>query len=170
MPEPTHWLDTLAEEVSTSLDSEADWYAEAIRGGARSPFSAPVSEKEKLDTYVRTFFEERPDGTIDWDKPNEDKRAKLMQSAGIKNYVEAAQAVMHVRPKTGVRPLDQLIALPPSALPPMQPQPQPDAYAGPPLGPPPQDMGEVQSMDMPQQAPPPAPGLAAGPPPGPPLG
>jgi hypothetical protein len=164
MPEPTHWLDTLAEEVSTSLDSEADWYAEAIRGGARSPFSAPVNEKEKLDTYVRTFFEERPDGSIDWDKPNEDKRAKLMQSAGIKNYVEAAQAVMHVRPKTGVRPLDQLIAPPPSALPPMQ-QPQPDTYAGPPLGPPPQDMGEVQSMDLPQQAPPP--GLV---PPGPPQG
>lgn len=168
MPEPTHWLDTLAEEVSASLDSEADWYAEAIRGGARSPFSAPVNEKEKLDTYVRTFFEERPDGSIDWDKPNEDKRAKLMQSAGIKNYVEAAQAVMQVRPKTGVRPLDQLIAPPPSALPPMQPQP--DTYAGPPLGMPPPDMGEVQSMDLPQQAPPPAPGLAAGPPPGPPLG
>jgi hypothetical protein len=170
MPEPTHWLDTLAEEVSTSLDSEADWYAEAIRGGARSPFSAPVNEKEKLDTYVRTFFEERPDGTIDWDKPNEDKRAKLMQSAGIKNYVEAAQAVMHVRPKTGVRPLGPVDRPAPERPAADAAATQPDTYAGPPLGPPPQDMGEVQSMDLPQQAPPPAPGLAAGPPPGPPLG
>jgi len=136
VPEPPHYLDDLADTVANGLDDEADWYAEAMRGGSRSPFAAPVSQKQLGDVYVRTFFKQRPDGSIDWDAPNEDQRAKLMSSGGIKNYLDAAKYVMSVRPKTGVRPLDQLIEPPKSALPPLE---VPPPYAGPtPLGPPPE--------------------------------
>lgn len=156
MAEPIHWLDDVALEVANSLDAEVDWYAEAIRGGSRSPFAAPVSEKQRLDVYTRMFFKQRPDGTIDWDAPNEDDRAKLMQ-LGIKNYLDAAKVVMNARPKTGVRPLDQLIAPPPSALPPIE---VPPPYAGPtPLGQPPE-----APPDALMQPPPPEPPMPMMPP------
>jgi hypothetical protein len=161
----------VAEEIASSLDSEADWYAEAIRGGSRSPFAAPVSQKDLLDVYTRMFFKQREDGTIDWDAPNEDQRSKLMQGVGIKGYLDVAKAVMQARPKTGVRPLNELVTPPPSALPPYQPPPPEAGPATPPLGQPPempatQDMQGVQMMPPPTQTPPP--GLA--PPPAPPLG
>lgn len=157
MPEPTHYFDDLAEEIAHGLDAEVDWYAEAIRGGARAPFAAPISEKQKADVFTRIFFKQRPDGTIDWDAPNEDDRAKLMKS-GIKNYLDAAKYVMTLRPKTGVRPLNELIEPIPSALPPFEPPPQ---MAGPiPLGPPPMEPPEPGGG-------PPMPEMG-GPPPGPP--
>lgn len=164
MPEPTHWLDDLADDIAGSLDAEAEWYAEAIRGGARSPFSAPVSEKQKLDVYTRMFFRQKPDGTIDWDAPNEDQRAKLMQSVGIKSYLDVAKEVLKARPTVGVRPLSQLVTPPPSALPPLGEAPP---YAGPvPLGPPPAD-GDSMEMAPPPGPPPP---MEMVPPPGPPPG
>ena len=79
----THWLET-----------EPDYYIEALRGGYRAPFSANVSEAQKLDYYRRQVFMQNPDGTPDYTKPNEAGRDMLLKRVGVDGYTQILHAVM----------------------------------------------------------------------------
>jgi hypothetical protein len=83
------------------MQGEVSYYVEALRGGYRTPFSAPVTETDKLDYWRRQMFMSKPDGTIEYDKPNAEGRDKLLKGHGIQTYAEVYDAV---KPKKGLRP------------------------------------------------------------------
>lgn len=89
-----HPFDEAAAEIAEWIDGEASYYAEALRGGHRTPFSASVSESEKLDYYRRQAFETNPDGTPDLTKPNTQGRDMLMKRLGIPGYTRVMAAIL----------------------------------------------------------------------------
>ena len=102
MAEREHPWTSVAQELQGWLESESQWYAEALRGGHRSPFSADVSEREKLDFYRRQMFQTADDDTIQYDKPNVQGRQNLLTRLGVQGYAQVYDAV---RPKQGMRPV-----------------------------------------------------------------
>ncbi len=103
MPAPKeHPFDGVADEISTWIEEESKWYADALRGpGYRSPFAAPVTEEQKTDYYRRQMFQEMPDGTIDYTKPNTQGREQLLQRLGVRGYADVVAAT---KPPNGLRP------------------------------------------------------------------
>lgn len=97
-------LDGIAEELFGWMDSEVSYYVDALKGGpnGRAPFAAETSEAEKKAFYTRQMFQAGPDGSIQYDQPNAEGRAKLMQRVGPQSYAEIFEAV---RPKQGRRPV-----------------------------------------------------------------
>ena len=88
MPRPSrHWLDYLADELFDWMQEEIDALVVAFQAGGRSPFAAPVSEKQKLEFYQRAFF--NADGS-----PNEAGRKATMARIGPDEYVRTMKAVM----------------------------------------------------------------------------
>lgn len=106
MPQRENALDGIAEELFGWMDSEVSYYADALRGGpnGRSPFAGDASEAQKKDFYTRQMFTQAPDGTIQYDQPNAEGRAKLMQRVGPQGYAQIYEAV---RPKAGRRPVPE---------------------------------------------------------------
>lgn len=100
MAESEHPWEAVAADLTTWLDTEASWYADAMRGGHRSPFAAQTSESQKLDYYRRKMFQETPDGQIQYDKPNPEGRSQLMSQLGVSGYTQVWDAV---KPKAGRR-------------------------------------------------------------------
>lgn len=101
MPETEHPFDGIADDLFDWMNGEVAYHVEALRGGYRDPFSAPTSEKDKLDYYRRQMFQTAPDGTIQYDKPNPEGRDTLLKSYGTQTYAEIWDAV---KPKRGMRP------------------------------------------------------------------
>jgi hypothetical protein len=101
MPEQEHPFDGIAQDLQDWMTGEVDYYVEAMRGGYRSPFSADVSEKAKLDYYRRQMYAVKPDGAVQYDQPNSAGRDKLLKSVGVQAYAEIYDAV---KPKAGARP------------------------------------------------------------------
>jgi len=93
-------MDEVADEILHWLEEEPDYYIEALRGGHQTPFSAEVSEPQKLEYYRRQVFMQNPDGSVDFDKPNGEGRDMLIKRVGIKGYTDIMSQVM---PKRGLR-------------------------------------------------------------------
>jgi hypothetical protein len=94
MPQTPHPLDGVADELKDWITGEAKYYAEALKGGHRAPFSAPVNEQEKRQYFARQLFTEKPDGTIDFGSPNKAGRDALMQTYGIQGLAQIHEGVM----------------------------------------------------------------------------
>lgn len=99
--EREHPLDGLSDELFDWMNGEVSYYVEALRGGYRSPFSAGVTEADKLDYWRRQLFQVAPDGTVQYDKPNAQGRDKLLKDHGLQTYVQVFNAV---KPARGLRP------------------------------------------------------------------
>lgn len=97
-------LDGIADELFGWMDSEVQYYADALRGGpnGRAPFSADADERQKHDYFTRKMFTQKPDGTIDYNQPNAQGRSEVMQTYGPQQYAEIWEGV---RPKPGRRPV-----------------------------------------------------------------
>lgn len=102
MPESEHPLDGIADDLFDWMNQEVAYHVEAMRGGYRSPFSADVSEKDKLDYYRRQMYQTLPTGEVQYDKPNAAGRDKLLKSVGTQAYAEIYDTV---KPKAGARPI-----------------------------------------------------------------
>lgn len=101
MPETQHPFDSIADELVDWIQRETPYYVEAMKGGNAAPFGASgnttISEQQKLDYYRRKMFVQNPDGSIDYTKPNNAERDKLMARLGVDGYAHVATAVMPVR-------------------------------------------------------------------------
>lgn len=95
-----HPWDEVSDELLTWLTEEPEYYVEALRSGHQTPFSADVSEQDKLDYYRRQVFMQNPDGSINFDEPNGEGRDMLIKRVGIDGY---AQIMSQVMPKAGMR-------------------------------------------------------------------
>jgi len=89
----SHPFDDIADEVLRSIEEDTDFYVEELRGDSRSPFSADVTEAEKMDYYRRQAFGENPDGTIDFTKVNAQGRQNLINRLGTRGYAEVMTTI-----------------------------------------------------------------------------
>src|SRR5688500_6251129 len=106
MAKPTkHPYDEVADEILDWLQTEPDYFIEALRGGKQTPFSADVSEAQKMDYYRRQVFQMNPDGSVDYSKPNGDGRDLLIKRVGIKGYTEIMSQIMPNSRQGGMRQL-----------------------------------------------------------------
>lgn len=96
-----HPLDGLADDLYEWMNGEVGYYVEAMRGGYRSPFSAPVNAQEKKDYWARQMFQAEPNGTIQYDKPNQQGRDQVLRQYGVQTYADILNTV---KPKQGFRP------------------------------------------------------------------
>lgn len=99
MPAQHPW-DLAAQDIVDWLESEPPILVEQLKAGYRSPFSANVSEAEKLQYYRRQVFMQNPDGTPDYSKPNQQGRNMLIQRLGTAGFAQVMSAVM---PQRGMR-------------------------------------------------------------------
>lgn len=93
-----HPWDLAAMDLTHWLQTEPEYYVEALKGGYRTPFAADVSEADKLAYYRRQIFMQNPDGTPDYSKPNEQGRDMLMRRVGIEGYTQIMAAAMPRQP------------------------------------------------------------------------
>ena len=100
-------LDLVAEDLSTWIDRVANDLAESMMAGGQAPFSAPLSEQQKLDFYRGELF--NPDGT-----PNMQGRVKEMQRLGPEGFASVYKAVVHAFPNLSVPAPPQGAPIPPS--------------------------------------------------------
>lgn len=125
MAESEHPYDGIADDLFSWQEEMVSWATEAIKAGHRSPFSAPVSERDKLEYYRRQMFKVDPDGTVHYDQPNPGGRDQLLKQVGTSAYAQIWDAV---RPKQGLRrasdvPEEAMVALAP-------PMPEDEEEAG----------------------------------------
>ena len=85
-----HMFEAVATEISEWIERMAEEVADALMEGGRSPFGAPVTERQKLEYYEQQLF--LPDGT-----PNVPGRQRLLQRAGVGGFVDVMNAVMKKR-------------------------------------------------------------------------
>ena len=89
-----HPFDSVADQTLEWIQETTDYAVEALRGGYRTPFSANITEAQKLDYYRRRLFTQNPDGSIDFSKPNHGERDKLLKKLGTKTYAEIMTTVL----------------------------------------------------------------------------
>jgi hypothetical protein len=89
-----HPFDSVADQTLEWIQETTDYAVEALRGGYRTPFSANITEAQKLDYYRRKLFTQNPDGSIDFSKPNLAERDKLLKKLGTKNYAEVMTTIL----------------------------------------------------------------------------
>jgi hypothetical protein len=118
---PSHTvLDNVASDLAVWLDQESTRIAAAMAPQGTAPFSAGLSEQQKLEYYRAQLF--NPDGT-----PNLQGRSDQMNRLGPEGFTNVYKAVIKAYP--------QLRVPSPPAAPPMGPPPGPPMM-GPPPGPP----------------------------------
>jgi hypothetical protein len=100
VPESEHPYDAISADLQGWMDEEVNHQVEAMRGGYRTPFTAPLTERQKHAEFQRMMYEHLPDGTIQYDKPNKAGRDQVMQTYGVEGYAQVMDAV---RPKPGRR-------------------------------------------------------------------
>jgi hypothetical protein len=87
MPRPRrHYLDDLADDLFEWIQEEIEALTLAFQAGGRSPFAAPVSERDKLAFYTRALFNKNG-------SPNEAGRKATMARVGVDQYVAIMRAV-----------------------------------------------------------------------------
>lgn len=89
-----HPFDSVADQTLEWIQETTDYAVEALRGGYRTPFSANITEAQKLDYYRRRLFTQNPDGSIDFSKLNHGERDKLLKKLGTKTYAEIMTTVL----------------------------------------------------------------------------
>lgn len=98
------WIDQTATEVALGF------------APARAPFSAKITEQQKVDYYTRQLF--NPDGSV-----NAQGRQNQIQRLGAEGFAKVYQAVVGAHPE--LKPpeqgdsIDQLAPMPPQGPPPM---------------------------------------------------
>lgn len=90
---PEHPFDSVAAEIARWVNDEASWYSTALTQGYQTPFSANVTESDKLAYYRRQMYKTGPDGEIDYNTPNTEGRNALFKRVTADQYVEIARAV-----------------------------------------------------------------------------
>ena len=92
MPLPQNPLDQLAAELGEWVDQISTQIADSVIGGFSAPGAAQLSEQQKMEYYVRQFF--NPDGT-----PNDQGRAQEMQRLGPEGFAEVWNEVIRAHPE-----------------------------------------------------------------------
>lgn len=100
-----HPLDGVVDELANWLDKESSWYAQALIGEYRAPFSAPLNESQKLGAYRRMFYQHDSQGVPQYDKPNTTGREALFNRVTPAQYVQIAKAV---GPRGGIEHMNSL--------------------------------------------------------------
>lgn len=139
MPGPANFLDSVAEDLANWVDQTASQVALAFAPG-RAPFSANISEDQKLQYYRNRLF--NPDGS-----PNVQGREAEVQRLGIQGFSQVYRAILSRYPELRV----------PTPPPIEVPQEWPAAAPGGPPGPPPGAPGPGPGSAGPPGGPPPAP-------------
>ena len=116
-------FDDLANDLSVWIDQTASEVALAF-APARSPFSAKITEQQKLDFYKTRLF--NPDGS-----PNIPGRNEEIQRLGAEGFAHVYKAVVAAFPE--LKPPEQM----PIQVPEQWPAPPGPGAAPPPLGGPP---------------------------------
>src|SRR5215471_9319938 len=123
MPGPPNFLDGIADDLAKWIDQTADQVALAFAPG-RAPFSANISEEQKLEYYRSRLF--NPDGS-----PNTQGREAEFQRLGPQGFAQVYKAILNRYPELRVP------TPPPLEVPDQWPAPPPGPPPGPPpLGPP----------------------------------
>lgn len=86
MPRGTNMLDDIAEDLAVWIDQIAEETALAF-APARSPFSAPITEEQKLEFYRSRLF--NPDGS-----PNTQGRTEEIERLGAEGFGRVYKAVV----------------------------------------------------------------------------
>jgi hypothetical protein len=94
-----HPLDGVADELSGWMDDTVGYLVDSFKGGHRAPFTASASEKQKRDYYTTLLWNTHPDGTPNYDSPNQSGRDKLLRTVGIPGYKQIVKSMM---PKQGM--------------------------------------------------------------------
>lgn len=135
-------LDDVANDLAFWIDDTANKIALAFAPG-RAPFSAQVSEQQKLEFYRDQLFNE--DGS-----PNQGGRAKELARLGAEGFAHVYQAVVRAFPELAPKPEaspDSIDALAPMPV-------GPPGGGPPPGGPPPMPMMLPGAPPMPMPVPP----------------
>jgi hypothetical protein len=85
-----HWLDEVLYDVMGDFNDSVEWVAGAFSEGTRAPFSANLSEDQKLDVFRDKLF--TSDG-----KPNDAGRAELQAIYGPAGVASIMAEVMDKR-------------------------------------------------------------------------
>ena len=120
-------MDEIALDLAMWIDETATEVALAF-APARAPFSAKVTEQQKLEFYKTRLFD--PDGS-----PNVSGRNEEMARLGEEGFAKVYKAVVQAHPELKPPP-QELGGLPPAPGPLMPPGP-PQPAGLPPGGPPP---------------------------------
>jgi len=156
MPGKPNPLDEIANDLALWIDQTSSEIALAF-APTRAPFSADVSEEQKLEFYRARLF--NPDGT-----PNAQGREEEFQRLGSDSFAQVYKAVIKRYPELRIpTPEDQPeLQVPqewprvPPGMPPGGPPMPPGGPPGPPGGPPPMPPGaSPMSLRPPNGAPPP---------------
>lgn len=91
MPSDT-LLDSVATDLAIWIDQESTRIAAAMAPQGNAPFSAQISETQKLEYYKNQLF--NPDGT-----PNLQGRAQEMQRLGPEGFTQVYKAVLKAYPQ-----------------------------------------------------------------------
>lgn len=143
MPGSANFLDDVSDDLANWIDSTANSVALAF-APARAPFSANITEDQKLEFYRSRLF--NPDGT-----PNQQGRQEELARLGPEGFGGVYQAVVKRWPE--YRPAEPAPIEVPKEWPSMPP--------GPPAGPPGAPPGAPGASPGPPGGPPPAPGAAS---------
>jgi hypothetical protein len=103
MPRQT-LLDEVANDLALWIDDTATAVAVAFTPQGVAPFSAQLTEKEKVEYYARQLF--NPDGS-----PNADGRSAQLRRLGPEGFAQVYKAVVSVRPE--LRPRGPVQSAPP---------------------------------------------------------
>jgi len=94
----TTLLDEVADDLSEWIDATAEAIATAFTPQGIAPFSAHLSEREKLEYYRSQLF--NPDGS-----PNTTGRTAQLQRLGPEGFAQVYKAVVSAHPE--LRPAPQ---------------------------------------------------------------
>jgi len=103
-------LDLVATDLAVWLDQTSSEIALAMAPQGVAPFSAPLSEEQKLDYYKNQLF--NPDGT-----PNLQGRSAQMARMGPEMFTQVYKAVIKAYPNLRVPSPPEEAATPPPAPP-----------------------------------------------------
>jgi hypothetical protein len=108
-------FDLVAEEISEWIDHMSDEIAEAVAAGGKAPFSAQLTEAQKIDYYAAQYF--NPDGT-----PNVQGRAAQMARLGPEGFAQVYKAVVKAHPNLAIPSPPPGAAIQPAPFPGAEPR------------------------------------------------
>src|SRR5947209_19793424 len=88
-------FDLVADDLAEWIDRMSDQLVEGIATGGRAPFSAQLTEAQKIDYYTAQYF--NPDGT-----PNVQGRAAQMARLGPEGFAQVYKAVVKAHPNLAI--------------------------------------------------------------------
>lgn len=105
-PSRTTQLDEVANDLAWWIDDTANKIALAFAPG-RAPFSADLTEQQKLDYYTRALF--NPDGS-----PNQQGRQRELQRLGAEGFGQVYKQVVAAHPELKPPSEPMMMEVPPA--------------------------------------------------------